>query len=233
MRNYELRRVASILSRCNDGAVAEGPFAGMRFKGRLQAAYLPQIIGSFEYELHPILNTLIKHEFPLIINIGAADGYYAVGFARNCENARIVAFEMDDNLRRASQILAEINNVADRIQCFGKCDSDSLRQYNLDSALVIIDCEGAEIDILTESLLPSLSKTWLLVELHDALRPGCGRILSRRFDATHDLCFISAKERDPEQFSLPTKLSRRQKIMALDERRLGTQEWVLMMPKPR
>jgi hypothetical protein len=189
------------------------------------------LIGSYEHELHPIIEALIDKNFPLIINVGSADGYFAAGFARRCKTSRIVAFEMDDELRQDSINNAKINGLYDRISFEGKCASNSLMQYDLSNALIFMDCEGAEIDILDESVLPYLSTAWLLIELHDALRSGCSRILSKRFDATHDCSFLSATERDPQEFELPKNLSHRERFLALDEKRLGTQEWVLMTPK--
>ena len=229
---YELRRVADRLPILGERTVLSGPFAGMRFGvGSEPSKVLPKLIGSYECELHETVESLISKRLTTIINIGSADGYYAVGMAVKCPQAQIIAFEMDEDLRNACINVAVINGVADRITILGKCDARSLDAFTLDGDLIIIDCEGAEVDILDEFNVQKLANTWLLIELHDALRPGCSRILWQRFEKTHDMNFISSTLRDPNKFDILRGLRPRQKVLSLDEKRLGVQEWVVMTPK--
>jgi len=81
-----------------------------------------------------------------------------------------------------------------------------------------MDCEGAELDILDDDIAPKFVKTWLLIELHDALRPGCSRILWQRYEKTHVMAFIKAVSRNLEEFAILKGLSPRRKLLALDEK---------------
>jgi hypothetical protein len=90
---------------------------------------------------------------------------------------------------------------------------------------------GAEIDILQGALLARLSRTWLLLELHDAFRPGASRILWQRFHHSHKMEFIEAASRNPDSWVEVEQLSMREKALAVFENHLGIQKLVVMNPK--
>jgi hypothetical protein len=231
-KEHELRRLAHRLPGLRRGTVLSGPFSGMQFgSGSSISEILPKLIGSYECELHEAIENLIRWQFTTIINIGAADGYYAVGMAVRCPRAQIIAYELNEKKRNECMDVARINRVDDRITILGRCDAESLNAFNLDDILIIVDCEGEEVDILNERMVPKLLKTWLLIELHDALRPGCSRSLWLRFGNDHNLDFISTLPRNPARFPVLNGLRPRQKALALDENRLGVQEWLLISPK--
>lgn len=192
---------------------------------------LPKLIGSYECELHEAIENLIKRGFTTIINIGAGEGYYAVGMAVRCPQAQIIAFELNEEKRNECMDIARINGVDDRLTILGKCNAESLDAYNLDDTLIIVDCEGDEVDILNERLVPKLMRSWLLIELHDALRPGCSRSLWQRFGNDHKMEFISTGPPKPARFPVLNGLRPRQRALALDENRLGIQEWLLISPE--
>ena len=76
------------------GAVVSGPFIGMQLilmLGQLRLAH--KLLGTYELELFPFLEEIIKSDYDIIINLGAGDGYYAIGLLRNMPNARLVAYE--------------------------------------------------------------------------------------------------------------------------------------------
>jgi len=59
------------------------------------SSFLPKLVGSYEAELHGVIEELIGRDYRTIIDIGSAEGYYVVGLARRCPAARIYAFDMD------------------------------------------------------------------------------------------------------------------------------------------
>src|SRR5215207_138666 len=76
-------RVAKSFVRANGLSVRRGPFAGMRYPREAVAAttVVPKLLGSFELELHPVLDEVLDRGCSTILNIGSAEGYYAVGLA--------------------------------------------------------------------------------------------------------------------------------------------------------
>src|SRR2546425_613282 len=65
-----------------------GPFAGMRLVA--ETAFLPELLGIWEQELHPVIEGLIAADPDLVVNVGGANGYYAVGLARRIPRAAVV-----------------------------------------------------------------------------------------------------------------------------------------------
>jgi len=54
-------------------------------------ALTAKLLGTYEKELQDAIRALEKKRFGRIINVGAAEGYYAVGLARNFPNVPVVA----------------------------------------------------------------------------------------------------------------------------------------------
>ncbi len=94
------------------GAIPRGPFAGMRYiTDSVGSALVPKLLGIYERELNECIEQACTRQFPLIIDVGAAEGYYAVGLARRNPNARVIAFEMEEKGRATLRIMAELNGV--------------------------------------------------------------------------------------------------------------------------
>ena len=65
------------------GRVFSGPFKGMQFIDEsFENAFIPKILGIYERELHPAVEAAIALTPRLVVDIGTAEGYYAVGIAR-------------------------------------------------------------------------------------------------------------------------------------------------------
>jgi hypothetical protein len=138
-------------------AVLYGPFAGMRYPTR-RIASMPRRLGIYEAELHPWLETVLGSAPRRCVNIGAADGYYAVGLAMR--GLAVDAFEMSSVARGEIRDLARINGVC--VNVLRRATASRLCQLDLERAVVISDCEGAELDIFDEDTrmsgrVPSIS----------------------------------------------------------------------------
>lgn len=180
------------IGRRTNWTVASGPFAGMRYIRRNYGVrWAPQLIGCYEAELHPALERLLKHPFSHVVNVGAFEGYYAVGLALSLPHAHVFAFEASPIKQKYCAEMAALNVVESRIEIRGTCDAHSLAALPLQSALLICDCEGCEEDILNPEIVPWLRKSAMVVELHECYRPRVRQILTDRFSQTHDLEIIA------------------------------------------
>ena len=72
--------------------IISGIFTGMDFN--LPNFNTAMLIGTWELELKELFIKIFKKQYDDIICIGAAEGYYAVGFARKYPSANIHAFEV-------------------------------------------------------------------------------------------------------------------------------------------
>ncbi len=197
---------------------------------------MPKLLGSYEQELWPSLRHLASLPITHVINIGCAEGYYTAGLARLLPQATIHAFDCLETARESTRRMAAANSVSERVTIGGACDAVTLSRLPLQGAVVFIDCEGAEFDILDPVVAPGLAGSWLLVELHDFVDPRITPELRRRFGKTHQIEIIDAAPRHPRDFPSLSAFPPAQQRLALDENRnchgIAThQQWAFMRPR--
>lgn len=218
-----------------------GPFAGLRYPAGFVPRMLfggPYQVGSFELELHPAIEALVAGAPETVVNVGSAEGYYAVGLALRMPAARIVGFELDPRLRGAAAKLAERNGVADRVDLRGLCTAAELAALTLPpGTAVIMDCEGAEAELADPEAVPWLADASVLAELHPAVDPEIGDRLERRFEASHDVERIPSQIRRASDFDAQLRriggLRRIDRELLVAEFRDGPQEWLWATPRRR
>jgi hypothetical protein len=216
--------------------VVAGPFKGTKLllsavSDRLLPSY---ILGSAELEIHRAIETLVARNYATILNIGAADGYYAVGFARRSLGSHIVAFEAVLGFHEVIARTAHANDVSDRIEIAGHCDRNALRTAIAQAKrpiLIFSDIEGYETQLLDPIAVPELSSVDLFIETHDAVVPQCTALMIDRLRSTHQVERFVARQRVLQDFPdgflpLLPKLFPRLALDVMNERRAGTQEWL-------
>jgi hypothetical protein len=72
-------------------------------------------LGTLEKELHWAIEKAISRSPTTVLNIGCAEGYYAVGFALRLPHAKVVAAEADPKSRRAIRRNTELNAPGRRV----------------------------------------------------------------------------------------------------------------------
>jgi hypothetical protein len=221
--------------------VAEGPFKGMRYpEVSVCSTLYPKLLGTYEMELHPVLREIMTLGFRTVIDIGAAEGYYACGMARALPEAHVVAFESDIKGRYLLDLNINLNALEDRVTVKGFCDP-ALLSGELSRApspvLVICDAEGHEYDLLSPSSVGELRHSWILVELHEFDLPGITNIVKDRFGASHQCSEYKARSRTHEDFPIAKgdaylmKLPYRYFDHYLNEERPPDMNWLWMRPK--
>ncbi|HWE40194.1 MAG TPA: hypothetical protein VG406_26820 [Isosphaeraceae bacterium] len=210
-----------------------GPFAGMRYDARAYcSAILPKFLGTYELEIAPGIEAVAASASDVIVDIGAAEGYYAVGLALRVPTARLVAFEMYPPARALLSRHARRNGVADRVEIRGECTLDALAEA-LDGAerpAVVCDCEGAEDVLLDPDRIAALRRAIVLVESHEGMVAGVNDRLRDRFGASHDVTLIPSRPRTVADLPDGVALDPDEAAAAMDEQR-DWAEWFLMTPK--
>lgn len=234
----EYPRLARQAARHIGYRVATGPFQGMRYPSiRTAARVLPKLVGSYEEELGGVIEECARSESPLVINVGCAEGYYAVGLALRLRSSRIVAFDSDERMRRRCRELARANAVQDdRLEIRGACDPAALTALPLAGSLIVMDCEGYERDLLLGPDAAHFARASILVETHDFLLPGVTDEIAKRFSETHEVERITSRERRASDYGATEGLPARVRVMAVDEERVldgrrVVQEWLWMRPR--
>ena len=170
--------------------VRSGIFQGMTYvKEAVGSALLAKLIGCYEKELESIFRNLSAKNVRVVFDIGAAEGYYAVGLARLLPDISLLAFEASEPGKDLSAVLAKANQVEGRIQILGTCTEELLlgcmRLHKPD--FLLMDIEGGEIQLMTSRLVDLLADTEMLIEVHPFAAPGVVNILCEKTKSTHSV----------------------------------------------
>ncbi|MGO8787574.1 MAG: hypothetical protein ACLQVL_09350 [Terriglobia bacterium] len=196
-----------------------GPFSTMKLAESLDLAWDPKmIVGSYEEEVHDVINDVICMAPAHIIDIGAAFGYYAVGFALKIANTKVTAFEaVEDPHWRQLGDLARINGVSSKIVQRGFCTAKELAKSCTPRSFILCDCEGGEVDILDPLEIPELRSCKVLVELHEFNVANIVPTLVSRFRGSHQIRIIEEAARDPSRYRILKKLPPSWQSVAIQE----------------
>lgn len=228
----------AIHSRVFGWRVIAGPFRGLRYVPGSVGSVLPaKLLGSYELELRPLIARLVAIRPDRIVNVGAGEGYYAVGLARRLGDCQVVAFEAEAHGRELMRQIVDLNGVAARVKICGACRSTDLQSALAGSArpVVVMDVEGAEMELLDPTHAPALRQSTVLVEIHDFAGPVADAV-QRRYSGSHRLTEIATRPRtwrDLPWFVLPLAFTplRRRLLRAMDELRPGPMRWFLLEPR--
>ena len=174
------------------GKVFGGIFAAMKLPNISAVVKRPNIIvGSYESDIHPVLLDAILWEPDKVVNIGSAEGYFAVGLAMLLnDKTPVYAFEQEERHWLDCAEMAAANNIRESIIQKGFCSVNSLNEINAKRAFVLIDCEGGEMELLNPKEVPSLKSAFILCELHDFIVPNITAMLIERFKETHHINLV-------------------------------------------
>jgi hypothetical protein len=178
--------------------VKTGPFEGLAYLNTtVWGSITPKWLGSYEAELHSIITEIIARRYEQVIDVGCAEGYYAVGLARISAASVIVAFDTDFISRAQTRRLARLNGVAHWIQVRGECRTATLETLLSKPSVLVCDIEGGEAALLNPLNVPGLMTADILVEVHE---PDCGgtgvqNLLEERFASSHSIRKVDATDR--------------------------------------
>jgi hypothetical protein len=221
-----------------DLRVRHGVFAGMRYPSVAArgSTLFPKLIGSYERELHPIVERICREPYAQIIDVGCAEGFYAVGLAMRMPHSRVLAYDTNPQARELCGQMAALNGVSDRVIIGEMCDGAVLkRALPAGRTLVLSDCEGYEARLFTDDVVAALAGHDVLVELHDFVDIEISPRLRARFSPSHEVeSVLSVHDIKKGQEYLYDELASydldtRRRLLA--ESRPATMEWFYLRSK--
>lgn len=221
-----------------DLVVRNGVFKGMRYPERksLGSAMVPKLLGSYERELQSVLDRIVATKYSTIVDVGCAEGYYAVGLAMRIPSAIVYAYDSNKEATQVCAEMARLNHVSDRVVIGEFCDSVTLELLAYKGkSLIVSDCEGYEKLLFTPNGVAHLADHDFLIEIHDFIDISISGYIRDLFEKTHHIEVIESiddmkKARlyhfaEIEKYDLAT----RRRIMA--EGRPVIMEWFFMQPR--
>ncbi|WP_372786470.1 hypothetical protein [Phenylobacterium sp.] len=229
---WRARLLANTYVARHGATVFQGPFAGMTYLDHVaEGSLISRLLGVYESELHPHLLAIAEAGLDCVVDVGCAEGYYAVGLARMMPGVVVHAHDIDEAALAACAELAAINGVSDRVILGGEFPSDGFEAFAGRRVLVMVDAEGAEVDILQPAWSPALAGMNIIVETHDLYRPGALATMVERFAPTHDIVRV---DQQPKTFDMPPWLAEMphlDQLLAVWEWRARATPWLVMTPK--
>ena len=235
---FSVRRdLAQQIATQTGGVVQAGIFSGTRLSverlNESERNFVPKICGSYEVELTETLLSAASDKYSAIVNIGCADGFYAIGLARINKKALVFASDTSVAAQARCRNTSVANGVADRIQVVGHLRPEDLEVILVQFArtFIICDCEGSEKSLLDPAKVPSLASADVLVECHDFLDPEITSILKSRLEPTHVIQLIREGSRDPNSTQLLESRESLLRWLGICEFRPAPMHWLYCVAK--
>jgi lipopolysaccharide biosynthesis glycosyltransferase len=212
--------------------VNSGPFIGLQYfhLNSFCSTILPKIVGIYERELHPIILETFKNNYTRIINIGCAEGYYLIGYARQFPTAEVIGVDTDNSALDFCKKMLELNKIPNKIQLLNKIDHDFFEnpEFLESKSLIICDCEGYERNLFSIFNAPFLKNTDILIELHDFDNDAISEQIFNIFHKSHEINSINS-ESDIQRIQEFTvrfpQLSYSQLKKIISEKRSNLMQW--------
>ena len=224
VKELGLDRLAREISKRTGGRVASGPFKGMRLDyDALPVHGAPKLLGTYEKELHSVVERAISLSPRHVLNVGCAEGFYAVGLALRLPEATVFFADADPKAEQATMINAKLNNADGRVKAVGIMKPGTFWRYlQFPNSLLVMDCEGAEFSLLNPNTDPILLCVNTLVEVHQKF--GNASEIATRF-TQHRITLIEPKPRAAADSPFPDLT-----VSALDDR-TGDKSWLFIEPR--
>lgn len=183
--------------------VVSGPFAGMVIPEKSpwdDGNVSTKLLGCYEHELHESIQYAVWRRPSVIINVGCAEGYYAIGLARLMTYATVYAFDIAELSRLLCEDYAKRNGVKVNLIEGVKAPEELRLTQARGHRLYVIDCEGSELELIDLDKCPELIHSDIIVECHDFMKPNASLTLADRLCRTHRVELIRPQLPDLGQF---------------------------------
>lgn len=202
--------------------VLNGPFKGLSYILESHGSHLySKLLGSYEEQIYGWIDDIEKKNYDLILDIGCAEGYYAVGFAYKGYAKKIIGYDTEEKAIKLAKYLASSNILKSELILENRvCTHDEITELSKNKKLLVFcDIEGDEKTLLDLSLCPELKNIDIIVESHDFEIPDLTELLISRFQESHSIDVIEDCDRDSKKYKFLNNFSDDMSNIILDEGR--------------
>lgn len=222
-----------------NGVVKYGPFTGLHLDretwwGKLDLG--SQCLGLYEKEILNLIDATEAGRFSTFIDIGAADGYYAIGMLVSGKVDRTICFEQTEKGRSVIAENWKKNHSVGELTILGEANAASfaaLNRADLDNALVLVDVEGFEFDLLTDEVLSLLKSSTVVIEIHHWMDNFLDKYTTflRHAASYFEVEVIERVERETSNLPELRDFTDDNRLLLTSERRPGVMRFLKLIPK--
>lgn len=219
--------------------VGHGPFKGMGLNQDMwwgKFDLISKILGTYEEHVVKKICDFTKIVDGPFVDIGAADGYFAVGVAFGGLCDGVVAYEISPSGRKKLTANIKQNNCEDRISVQEEASYKSLKillkKYKC--AVILIDIEGAEYELLNSDMLELLKDCYVICELHPFfVEHGIKKeeFLMNDAKVFFNVSAIQREYYSHKDFIELDEFSDDERLLAFSEERPRNMKWLILEPK--
>jgi hypothetical protein len=227
--------LSKVIQNITNGEVYQGPFKGMKISPDYiwgDGDISSKLLGLYEHQLHESIYDIININPDILLNIGCAEGYYGVGVAQKT-NCPAVLIDVDNNYESIVNNAIQSNNIQNAIFTTNST-IENYKKYltNKIQPVIIMDCEGAEIQLLNLETFPELKNCYILVETHDFSVENATLTITNRFTNTHNIQIIHSSPKNLN-IDIIRNFSDLDKMVLWNEWRPCEMTWLYMKPKQK
>jgi hypothetical protein len=226
---YRRQEIAALTG----NVVKAGLFAGLILPNEQSWApdLAAKLLGLYENELESALSYAARTEPDLVINVGCAEGFYALGLAKLIPNAKVIAYDIDPKAQRICGVGRELNNLTERVEIRGSCSADELQRItkSFKRPFAMIDCEGNERQLLLSNNY-TYANTSMIVECHDFLDREITSDLVNKFSRTHSIELIKQGAKNPFTCEITKGWPENDLWLIVSEGRPEAMHWLNLRP---
>jgi len=207
--------------------VMTGPFKGLQYPmAALVSRHAgPKLLGTYERELHPVIESRNWREYSYVVDIGCAEGYYAVGIAKTFHQ-KVLGFDPEPREKELCRQMAALNEVSSMVVLGDWADARTLEELCAERrCFVLSDCEGYEAELFDRRSVQALRVSDVLIEIHEQQKGDLSSPLRELFQPTHETKIITFRRREIGDFPEFKSLGEDAQL-ALDEHRTDDQPWL-------
>jgi hypothetical protein len=191
-----------------------------------------KILGLYESQNLAWINDRVQ-KVDLFIDIGAADGYYAIGMIVSGIAERAITYEISEKDQLLTHISADLNKVSERVSVKGEGKKDDIIAdvTACENGLVLFDIEGDEFELIDLQLLEAMKHCYVIIEIHGSENKNLQKNFFEMCSVFHNCEVVSDFARTFPRDSYTEKLSDNERGLILSEGRPYSMSWFCLSPK--
>ena len=216
--------------------VLYGPFVGMILPTVTpwdDGNWSTKLVGTYEHELHDAIYKAISRRPATLINVGSAEGYYAIGLARLLPNLKVTAVDLSPESRMICELYARENGIELETSEGARTPEEIRFSECKGERLYIVDVEGDELDLIDIDRCPELRNSDIIVECHDFLKSNATEIIRDRLKETHDVQVVAPRIPDLNKFPFVNQIPAVMSVLVVVEKRPMPCNWLTCWAKSK